>query len=99
MPKFHFCPQGETAAIPCINSVISTHIMQWWLFRLISCLPLKKMADVLVEYDGMQCMSSPSKEVIEARKKRIKDKEERRRQDPSIRISDSDSNAPPVSLT
>ena len=37
------------------------------------------MADVLVEYDGMQCMSSPPKEILEARRRRMKEREERRR--------------------
>ena len=37
------------------------------------------MTDILVEYDGMQCMSAPPKEVLEARRKRMKEKEERKR--------------------
>ena len=35
----------------------------------------------MVEWDGMQCMSSPPNEILEARKKRTKERQERRREE------------------
>ena len=35
------------------------------------------MSDIVVEYDAMQCMSKPSKQVIEARRRRMKERVER----------------------